>query len=231
MLTTSTLKTKVVSFFSMTIAPSPNMWTRFIIAHFFLVIQNYGASANCVRDTDPSNSIATPSICDGLLNMTSANGSTGSWSLDVTQPTVPNALVTAQDSRFSLFEPNFAKVELHLGDLHGSGVIRLTSSSTGPITGDPVSVIASPRCTPNIQNIPKSLSMSNQNNTARSNDTTSVSAVPAPTGLFNNTNFRIPRLSAPALQSMSGDPKWKLFASSYLPLVAAAVSVLFAASL
>ncbi|EOA82678.1 uncharacterized protein SETTUDRAFT_34219 [Exserohilum turcica Et28A] len=203
------------------------MWTYYLIAHLFLVIQNYGALANQVKTTNSSHSVAPSSISDNFLNMMPVNGSASLRSFDVAQLTVPSASVTAQESQFLLLTPNYAKVELHLGDLHGSGVIQLTSSSTVLTTGNPVLGVASAPCTPTIQNIPESILVSIQSSAARSNNTVSLAAVPTPTGPSNNTNFNIPRLSASAQQSMSGELKWKPFASPYFSVVAAAVSIPF----
>ncbi|CAG5136974.1 uncharacterized protein ALTATR162_LOCUS26 [Alternaria atra] len=206
------------------------MRTYYLVAHLFLAIHNQGTSANHVNTTGPSHSVAAAPTSDTLINTTLVNGSMGWLSFDVIQPTVPTESVIAQDNHSVLSASEFAKVELHLGGLHGSGVIELTSSPAALTTGDHASGVASPQCTPRIQSISESLSTSNQSSTTRSNNVTGLAALPTPTSLFNNTNFNISRLStfaAPALQSLSGELAGKSRASSYCSIVAATASLCF----
>ncbi|KAI0616416.1 hypothetical protein TUN199_11593 [Pyrenophora tritici-repentis] len=204
------------------------MQTYYLIVHLFLAIHNPSASASYVNTTGSSHSVAAASISDALVNTTLVTGSTG-WFSDVTQPTVLAASVIAQDNHSVLSTSEFAKVELHLGGLYGSGVIELTSSPAALTIGDHALGIASPQCTPKIQSIPESVPAGNQSSTTGSNNVTSLAALPTPTSLFNNTNFNISRLStfaAPAFQSLSGGPG-KSYASSHRSVVAAALSICF----
>jgi hypothetical protein len=206
------------------------MRTYYLVTHLFLTVHCQGASANYANTTDLSHFVAAASINDALAHMKLINGSTGWLSFDVTQLTVPTASVIAQDNHSVLSASEFAKVELYLGDLHGSGVIELTSSPAALTTGDRASGTASPPCTPKIQGIPESLSASNHTNTTRSNNITSPAALPTPTSVFNNTNFNISRLStfaAPALQSSSGESARRSRANSYRSVVAATASLCF----
>lgn len=206
------------------------MRTYYLVAHFFLAIHNPGASAKHANTTESSHTVAAASAGDALVNTALVNGSTGWLSFDVTQLTVPTAPVVAQDNHCVLSAPEFAKVELHLGGLHGSGVIELTSSPAALTMGDHVSEIVSPQCTPQIQSIPDLLPAGNQSTTTCSNNITNLAALPTPTTLFNNTNFSIPRLStlaAPALQSLSGDSAGKSRAVLSGSVVTAVASLCF----
>lgn len=198
-----------------------------LFVHLVLAICNQNAFANHFNATESSRSATVASIGDTLAATTPADG----WfSFDMKQPTVLTVSVVARNNRALRFLSEFAKVELHMGNLHGSGLIELTGSPTALRADDGTSATASPRCTATVQSAPESLREVNQSSISRLNNTTSLAALPTPTGLFNTTNFNISRLStfaAPALQSFSGGPVGKSSASSYRAVAAAAASLYF----
>jgi len=206
------------------------MRTYYLAAHLFLALHSQSVSAEYANTTSSSGPVSTTSISGALVNATLLNNPPGWLPPNATQPIVLTGSVITQDNRSMLSVSEFANVELYLGSLHGSGVIELTSSPAAPTVDDDASGAASPRCTPKTQSISASLFTGNQSSTIRSDNATSLAALPTPTSLSNNTNFNISRLStfaAPALQSSSDEPAGKPRASSYRSLVAATASLCF----
>ena len=207
------------------------MLTYHLVVCLLLAIHNQNASAIHVNATGSPHSTTIAAIGDAL---DSAMLISGWFSLGVIQPTAPTPSAAAQNSHTVLSASEFAKVEVDFGGLRGSGLIELTIPLAAPTVDDRAAATASPQGTATIPSSSGSLSAANQSSITRSDNVTSLAALPTHTSFdstnfnnatSNNTNFNIPRLStfaAPALQSSSDGPASRFRASSYRSVAAAA---------